>query len=100
MAKGPAKEGTLGDLHNRVAEVMIGALDQIKAQQEASDPGNEDMPPPEPNSALLSVMVRFLNDNKITCAPENGNQMSELEKKLAEKKRKRVGNVVHLHDED
>lgn len=100
MANGPAKEGRLGDLHNKVAEVMIRALDNIEAAQDAFDPNAEDAILPEVNSSLLSVMVKFLDSNKITCTPEAGNQMSELEQKLAEKKRKRVGNVTHMFDTD
>ena len=105
MSKGPATEGRLGDLHNKVAEVMIRALDQIERSQENYDArvGTEDEPDISPDlpPALLSVMVKFLDSNKITCAPEEGNSMSELERKLNDKKKKRrtVGNVVHLDDE-
>ncbi len=105
--KGPATEGVLGDLHNKVAQVMISALDTIEKAQEAyldmdaeviSEKGIKE---PDMNPALLSVMVRFLDANKITCAPEAGNTMSELEQRLADKSKKRrvVGNVVHMIDE-
>lgn len=104
MSNGPAKETRLGDLHNKVAEVMIKALDQVQIAQDKYEAGNVDTElidsPPEVAPALLSVMVKFLDSNKITCAPEAGNQMSELEKKLAEKKTRRVGNVVHLVQDD
>lgn len=107
MSKGPATEGRLGDLHNKVAEVMISALDHIeKAQQvfEATDVevlADKGITQPELNPALLSVMVRFLDANKVTCAPEAGNTMGELEQRLVEKTKKRrsIGNVVHLTDE-
>lgn len=107
MAKGPATEGTLGNLHNKIAEVMIRALDiSEKAQEvyEATDVevlADKGIKEPELNPALLSVMVRFLDANKITCAPEAGNTMNELEQRLVEKSKKRraVGNVVHLIDE-
>ncbi|KRR22156.1 hypothetical protein CQ13_29955 [Bradyrhizobium retamae] len=86
---------------------MISALDHIEKAQEAyslmdteviADKGIKE---PELNPALLSVMVRFLDANKITCAPEAGNTMSDLEQRLADKSKKRraVGNVVHLTDE-
>jgi hypothetical protein len=87
---------------------MIRALDiSEKAQEvyEATDVevlAEKGMKEPELNPALLSVMVRFLDANKVTCAPEAGNEMGELEKRLAEKASKRrrtVGNVVHLADE-
>jgi hypothetical protein len=103
----PASEGALGELHSKVAKVMTKALDQIERQQENwenyTPKDDEELPPdpPEVNPALLSVMVRFLDANKITCAPETGNEMSDLEKRLeAKRQRKRVGNVVHLHDTD
>ncbi|WP_156433870.1 hypothetical protein [Bradyrhizobium retamae] len=107
MSSGPAKESKLGDLHSKVADVMISALDHIEKAQEAyslmdteviADKGIKE---PELNPALLSVMVRFLDANKITCAPEAGNTMSDLEQRLADKSKKRraVGNVVHLTDE-
>jgi hypothetical protein len=107
VSKGPATEGRLGDLHNKVAEVMISALDHIeKAQQvfEATDVevlADKGIKEPELNPALLSVMVRFLDANKVTCAPEVGNTMGELEQRLVEKTKKRrsIGNVVHLTDE-
>lgn len=108
MSKGPATEGTLGNLHNKVAEVMINALDNIEKAQEVFDTmdvetlSDKGISAPELNPALLSVMVRFLDANKITCAPEAGNTMSDLERKLQEKTRKRrvVGNVVHLDEHD
>lgn len=105
MTKGPASESALGDLHSKVAKVMANALDNIQKQQDAYETAEptEDMPAiaPELNPALLSVMVRFLDANKITCAPETGNQMSELETRLANKRKRRsVGNVVHLHDDE
>ena len=102
--KGPATEADLGNLHSKIATVMTKALDQIEQRQENwsnADSATQD-DPPEVNPALLSVMVRFLDANKITCAPEAGNSMNELEKKLAAKKqtRRQVGNVVHLEQDD
>jgi hypothetical protein len=86
---------------------MISALDQTEKAQEAynlmdaEQIAEQDIKQPELNPALLSVMVRFLDANKVTCAPEVGNAMGDLEQRLAEKKTKRrsVGNVVHLTDE-
>ena len=100
MTKGPATEGVLGDLHQKVAKVMINALDQVITNQDT--PIEDGEVRADLNPALLSVMVRFLDANKITCAPEIGNTMSELERKLAAKsqKRRQVGNVVHLEQDD
>lgn len=102
--KGPATEAALGTLHSKIAKVMTTALDQIEQRQETWTSLDSEVQddPPEVNPALLSVMVRFLDANKITCAPEAGNSMNELEKKLAAKKqtRRQVGNVVHLEQDD
>ncbi|MGX9389618.1 hypothetical protein ACWX0O_01710 [Nitrobacteraceae bacterium UC4449_H16] len=104
---GPATEGTLGDLHNKIATVMIQALDHIEKAQEVFEATDVEVlaergiEQPVLNPALLSVMVRFLDANKITCAPAEGNAMSDLEQRLADKSKKRraVGNVVHLTDD-
>ena len=104
MTKGPATEEALGDLHNKVAKVMTNALDKVITAQENPVTGEDGEPVEVPvNPALLSVVTKFLAENKITCAPQEGNAMSDLEKKLAAKKqtrRKVVGNVVHLEQDD
>lgn len=111
-----ASEGKLGKLHEKLAEVMTTALDQYSTAQEAYDEAvqvardTEDldmmpMAPPDINPSLLSVMERMLNNNKITCVPEEGNAMGELEKKLEAKKQRKlraggtVANVTHLESE-
>ncbi|QXP44057.1 hypothetical protein [Stappia phage SI01] len=112
MAGKAASEGQLGDLHNKIARVMAGALEQIETDQllyqkvadKMMQDGEEVMPivAPDINPALLSVIERFLSNNNITCAPEAGNTMGELEQRLAAKRARRaksVGNVVHLTDE-
>lgn len=97
-----ATEGQLGELHQKVAKVMANALDNVITAQEAGEVMTEDGEVKEfnVNPALLSVITKFLNENKITCAPEAGNTMSELEAKLADKasRRRKVGNVTFLED--
>lgn len=102
---GPASETKLGTLHDKIATVMTKALDQLEQSQERYETlvGTDNEPDlaPEVNPALLSVMVRFLDANKITCAPEAGNAMGELERKLeAKKQKRRVGNVTHLFEDE
>ncbi len=105
-----ATENKLGELHDKVADVLISALDRNEAQQRAlmrraeeqAQDNNEDEEDvvvfiPEINPALLSVATKFLKDNDITCQPNVGNRADELRKKL-EKKRKSVNNVTHLSD--
>jgi hypothetical protein len=103
MAKGTATESALGELHGKVAKVMTRALDQLEKQQDEWEQAQAlDVvePPPAVNPSLLSVMTKFLSDNKITCDPADSGAMSELEKKLAERRTKRrVGNVTHIFEE-
>lgn len=109
-----ATEGKLGKLHEKLAEVMGNALDQHEIEQRAyeaavqhseemEDPALLPLSAPNLNPSLLSVIERFLGTNKITCVPEEGNAMGDLEQKLAAKKerkqRRQVGNVVHLDEE-
>ncbi|QIG67224.1 terminase small subunit protein [Rhizobium phage RHEph15] len=108
-----ATEGKLGELHNKMAQVMGNALDQVTLQQQAYDlqmakaleEQNPDLAPaaePNLNPALLSVIARFLDSNKITCVPEAGNTMGDLERKLAAKRERKalkvVGGISHTDD--
>jgi hypothetical protein len=61
-----AKEGTLGILHERIAQRMLALLDDPEAEIKAAD---------------LAVMVKFLKDNGINCDVEE----SEATKALAAK---------------
>lgn len=105
MANKAATEGQLGELHARVARVLTGALDVMDKAQEAyleAGPDSE-LPPPEVNASLMSVMTKFLADNKITCVPEDNANLSELETRLRDKRaarKLRVGNVVPIREED
>lgn len=113
MTKGPATEGALGDLHSKVAEVMTNALRNIETAQMnwANTPVTDSddelvMPhdPPEVNPALLSVMVRFLDSNKITCTTADSGALSDLERQLEEKRKRRglkvVGGISHRDDDE
>jgi hypothetical protein len=79
---------------------MTRALEHFEAAQEAYDPTKEDSVLPEVNASLMSVITKFLNDNKITATPEDSQEMSELAETLANKRkgarRRQVGNVVHM----
>lgn len=101
MTTGAAKEGLLGNLHNKVARVMVNALDvHEKAQENYLKSEDEDAIEPVLSAPLLGVITKFLNDNKITCVPEESAGLSELEERLKNKRNRRaVGNVVHLTDE-
>jgi len=100
MTTKAATEEVLGELHGKVATVMTGALATIEKAQDAylkaeSPTGAA----PEVSAPLLGVITKFLNDNKITCVPAESTDMSDLAKRLANK-RKSVGNVVHAFKAD
>lgn len=100
MAKNSATEDELGLLHNKVAKVMSNALEVVdKAQEHYLEASEPDDPPPEVSAPLLGVITKFLNDNKISCVPSESAGLSDLAERL-KKKRKRIGNVVHLTEED
>lgn len=113
MSKLSATEDSLGELHSKVAKVMKGALDVFDRAQEVylartqmlsenpDDPdlviATADIKEPEPNASLLSVMTKFLADNKISCAPSESKELSSLESILSNKKeRRKISNVVPI----
>jgi len=104
MTTNAASEKNLGSLHDKVAKVMVNALEVVeKAQQVYLELPVEDTvgPAPEVSAPLLGVITKFLADNKISCVPEESAGMSELAQRLANKnKRKTVGNVTHLTGTD
>ena len=104
MTTNAASEKNLGSLHDKVAKVMVNALEVVeKAQQVYLELPVEDTvgPAPEVSAPLLGVITKFLADNKISCVPEESAGMSELAQRLANKnKRKSVGNVVHMTGTD
>lgn len=115
MTKNAASEAVLGDLHNKVAKVMTTALNQIDTAQDvfndlverAKDNGDDELlvealdKKVEVNASLLSVITKFLNDNKISCAPEESQELSGLAQVLANKKKRRsVGSLALVHSDD
>lgn len=102
MTKGRATESQLGDLHNKVAQVMVNALDVVERAQDvyldAPVDSLVDAVRPEVPATLLSVITKFLSDNKITCVPEEASTGNALQGKLdgMRARRKQVGNVVHM----
>jgi hypothetical protein len=107
MSRDAATEATLGKLHEKVAKVMLGALETIETAQDiymdiaVNDPDKaKEFPnPPEVSASLLGAMTKFLADNKITCIPEESKAGSELANKLANRK-KAVGNIIPFQSDD
>ena len=97
---GNATEKQLGELHGRIARVMDNALKHIERAQEDFNGDQSDELYPELNPALLSVVAKFLDQNKITCAVEESQALTDMQRRLEAKKAKRqsrtVGNVSYL----
>ena len=101
-----ATDRLLGELHGRLAKSMLSAL-SASEQAEALLEEYQDALPDSvvsflsktagTNPSLLTAISKFLKDNDITCAIEDNVEMSELEERL-ENKRKKVGNVIPIHD--
>jgi hypothetical protein len=111
MSKDAATEDSLGLLHAKVAKVMTKAIVQIEhAQSLYEDMPDEDkqsqglVDPPTLSAPLMGVITKFLADNSITCAPAASEEVTGLERALANRAkartRRQVGNVVHAFGED
>jgi len=101
-----ATDKLLGELHGRLAKSMIAALSASEKAEALLDEYREVLPDAVTeflestagtNPALLQAVSRFLKDNDITCVVEENHDMSELEQRLSNK-RKRVGNVIPIED--
>lgn len=102
-----ASDKILGDLHGKLAKSMLSALESSDTAQDLLAAYADELPTDvtqfltrlsTSNPALLTAVSKFLKDNDITCSIETSSELSELEVRLANK-RKRVGNVIPIHDE-
>lgn len=99
-----ATDKTLGELHGRLAKAMLSALSSSEQASSLLQEYSDELPEAvvvflgnlsDANPSLLTAVSKFLKDNSITCAIEDNNEMSELEKRLISK-RKRIGNVIPI----
>lgn len=110
MAKGAAKQETLGKLHNKLTEVFIKVLSRYEDRLDAIEKINrgeidlgEEMltelfdEGAMPNPAMLSAVSKFLKDNEISFDTEQMQELGSLERRLKEQREKR-GNVVSLNN--
>lgn len=106
MAKGAATENALGGLHSKLAGVFIKVLERYETQMDAvqalkdgqieSDMLDELLSADTmPNPAMLSAISKFLKDNEIMYDTEEVQQLSDLERRLADKRKNR-SNIVTL----
>lgn len=104
-----ATDKQLGELHGKLAQSMLRALNAADDAQILLDNHSDELPDAVvdflekqagASPALLTAISKFLKDNDITCATEDSETMTDLEKRLQNKSRKRVGNVVTLDAND
>jgi hypothetical protein len=112
MAKGAANEKALGELHTAITsifkrilsgyETKLSMFEQM-ATDASSDLGEELVSELmamsfEPSPAMLSAVTKFLKDNEVTYDSEQLDELGDLEKRLADKKRNRpnFNNVTEL----
>lgn len=91
----PANEKKLGKLHDKVADVLIGALDRAEEKAVVDQDLEKGIFAEEINPALLSVATKFLKDNEITCVADANNKTGDLRSKL-NKRKQSVDNVTYL----
>lgn len=103
MAKGAAKEESLGRLHSHLANVFTKVLEKYERGLEALDAIPRDevegdliealMELSEPNPAMLSAISKFLKDNDIGMDTDEVEQLNATERRLAERReaRKKAG---------
>jgi len=86
MTTKAAREEELGELHSKVAKIMTNALAVVeKAQDMFLEMSTEELlekEVPTVSPPLLAVITKFLNDNSITCVPEEAAGVSELEQRM------------------
>ena len=95
-----ATEKRLGELHLKVTEVLIEALDGEEL------PGYEDPETGEvmaakripASAAVIAAATKFLKDNEITCVRDQGNALGELEAKMEERRKRRSAKVIDFDE--
>lgn len=88
----PASEGTLGQLHDKVARTLSDMLDGQELPAVTDDDGNvvQEATVIPPSAAVITASIQFLKNNNITCAPSQDNALGELEQKMKARQEKRA----------
>lgn len=104
-----ASDSQLGVLHGKLAKTMLDALEASDTAITLLEEYQDELPEAVTkflekhalsNPALLTTVARFLKDNSITCAIEDNEEMSDLEKTLKNKRKASVTNVVAMTNEE
>jgi hypothetical protein len=95
MAKGASTEARMGTLHNKITELFLKILSKYDDDLAAMDNAEDELidglmaEGMMPNPAMLGAITKFLKDNSITLESEALDELSEMEERLASKKRNR-----------
>ena len=84
-----ASERKLGELHNKVAEVLMDALEGEELPGYMDGEVEVEAKRIPPSAAIIAAATKFLKDNEITCTPSESNVLGELEQKMAERRKRR-----------
>lgn len=105
MAKGAANEKDLGALHSKLARVFTSVLDRYERRMDLSNIDTSNLEDElieklleadlDPSPAMLGAVSKFLKDNEILLDSEEVNELSDMERRLANKRKNR-SNVVSL----
>lgn len=106
----PASEKELSELHKKVANVLLKKLESADKAKALLLEFYDELPEEiigfmedqcDASPAFLTVVTKFLKDNNITAVVEDSKELSELDKRLAEKRQRRVvGNVIPMNDDE
>ena len=96
MAKGAATEEKLANLHNVLADALIAGVSEQKTVLDEET--GEEATYYVANPALLTVAIKFLKDNDITCQPSEENKTGRLKQELEERKKNRLANVIPIRE--
>jgi hypothetical protein len=104
-----ATDKELSDLHNKVAKVLLQKLDSSDQATLLLAEFSDDLPEEvveylekqmDASPALLTVITKFLKDNDITAVVDESKELTDLDRRLAEKRQRKVSGVSLVKDED
>lgn len=95
MAKGAASESKCAALHDILFDVLTEQVSE-RVIEEQEDGSEKELYTATP--ALLTVALKALKDNEITCQAEDNNKVNALQEQLAKRKRNH-GSVVSIRPE-
>jgi hypothetical protein len=81
MSKNAAGEEIMGELHAKVAAVLLAQLEG----RNYIDPETGEEVKMDPDPRIVSAAITFLNNNKVSMNPFVANTLSKIEKELEER---------------